>query len=161
NNCSYYCHQASSVALQRTIGSGTATVRLEDFEHADLAVIIGANPASNHPRLITQLIDLRRRGGKVIVINPFEEIGLMRFRVPSDWRSLLFGSEVSDLYLQPHIGADIALLKLILKEIVERKHCDLGFLERHVEGWEAVEADVRAASSEALLAACGVSLEAV
>jgi molybdopterin-dependent oxidoreductase alpha subunit len=81
--------------------------------------------------------------------------------VPSDWRSLLFGSEVSDLYLQPHIGADIALLKLMLKEIVERDHCDFGFLERHVEGWEAVDADVRAASREALLAACGVSLKDV
>jgi molybdopterin-dependent oxidoreductase alpha subunit len=161
NNCSYYCHQASGVALRRAIGTGTATVTLDDLEHADLAVIIGANPASNHPRLITQLINLRRRGGKVIVINPLEEIGLVRFRVPSDWRSLLFGSEVSDLYLQPHIGADIALLKLILKETVERDHCDRDFLAQHVDGWEAVDADVRAASGDALLAACGVSVEDV
>jgi molybdopterin-dependent oxidoreductase alpha subunit len=161
NNCSYYCHQASSVALKRAIGSGTATVALEDLERADLAVIIGANPASNHPRLITHLINLRRRGGKVIVINPLEEVGLVRFRVPSDWRSLVFGSEVSDLYLQPHIGSDIALLKLLLKEIIERNHCDLDFLEQHVDGWAAVEADARAVSREALLAACGLSVEEV
>jgi molybdopterin-dependent oxidoreductase alpha subunit len=106
---------------------------------------------------MTQLINLRRRGGKVIVINPFKEIGLVRFRVPSDWRSMLFGSEVSDLYLQPHIGADIALLKLILKGIVEGGHCDRNFLATHVEGWEAVDADVRSASRDTLLSACGVS----
>ena len=156
NNCSYYCHQASGVALQRAIGSGTATVALDDLERADLAVVIGANPASNHPRLITQLINLRRRGGKVIVINPLKEIGLVRFRVPSDWRSMLFGSEVCDLYLQPHVGGDIALLKLLLKGIVERGQCDRDFLAAHVDGWDAVEADVRAASRQALLAACGV-----
>jgi molybdopterin-dependent oxidoreductase alpha subunit len=156
NNCSYYCHQASSVALQRAIGSGTATVTLDDLQHADLAVVIGANPASNHPRLITQLVNLRRHGGKVIVINPLREVGLLRFRLPSDWHSMLFGSHVSDLYLQPHIGADIALLKLLLKGVVEGGHLDRDFIGAHVEGWDTVEADIRAASREALLAGCGV-----
>ena len=155
NNCSYYCHQASSVALQRAIGSGTATVVLDDLERADLAVVIGANPASNHPRLITQLVNLRRRGGHVIVVNPLKEIGLVRFRVPSDWRSMLLGSEVSDVYLQPHVGADIPLLKLLLKGIVDTGALDRDFLAAHVEGWEAVEADVRSASHAELLAACG------
>ncbi len=156
NNCSYYCHQASSVALQHAIGSGTATVVLDDLERADLAVVIGANPASNHPRLITQLINLRRRGGHVIVINPLKEIGLVRFRVPSDWRSMLFGSEVSSLYLQPHVGADIPLLKLLLKGLVEGDALDRDFLAAHVEAWDAVEADVRSASRDDLLRACGV-----
>src|SRR5262249_6341710 len=128
NNCSYYCHQASSVALQRSIGSGTATVTLDDLAYADLAVVLGANPASNHPRLITQFVNLRRRGGKVIVINPLKEVGLLRFRLPSDWHSMLFGSHVSDLYLQPHIGSDIAVLKLLLKGIVEGGHVDRRFL---------------------------------
>src|SRR5215468_8151968 len=90
NNCSYYCHQASSVALADTTGSGTATVTLDDLERADLAIVVGANPASNHPRLITQLVALRRRGGAVIVVNPLREVGLVRFRVPSDWRSFAF-----------------------------------------------------------------------
>ncbi len=161
NNCSYYCHQASGVALQRAIGTGTATVTLEDLERADLAVVIGANPASNHPRLITQLVNLRRRGGHVIVINPLREIGLVRFRIPSDWRSMLFGSEVADLYLQPHVGADIALLKLLLKEIVEADRLDRAYLVAHVENWDAVEADARLASRAALLAACGVPHEEV
>ncbi|MFI5366239.1 MAG: FdhF/YdeP family oxidoreductase [Candidatus Binatia bacterium] len=156
NNCSYYCHQASGVALQRAIGTGTATVALEDLERADLAIVIGANPASNHPRLMTQLVNLRRRGGNVIVVNPLKEVGLVRFRVPSDWRSLLFGSDVCDLYLQPHIGSDIAVLKLLLKGIIEGDRLDRDYLAGHVENWEAVEADARAASHDALLAACGV-----
>ena len=157
NNCSYYCHQASSVALQQAVGTATATVTLEDLERADLAVVIGANPASNHPRLITQLVNLRRRGGAVIVINPFKEVGLVRFRIPSDWRSLMFGSDVSDLYLQPHVGADIALLKAMLKGVLEGGHADRDFLGGHVEGWDVVEAEARSSSRAGLLAACGVS----
>jgi len=161
NNCSYYCHQASSVALQRSIGSGTATVQLDDLEKADLAVVIGANPASNHPRLITQLVHLRRRGGKVIVINPLKEIGMVRFRVPSDWRSMMFGSEVSDLYLQPHIGADVALLKLLLREVVIAGETDREFLAVHVDGWPEVEADLRAASPTDLREASGITAHEV
>ena len=156
NNCSFYCHQASAVALGRSIGSGTATVTLDDLERADLAMVIGANPASNHPRLITQLVQLRRRGGKVIVVNPLREVGLLRFRVPSDWRSMLLGSEVSDLYLQPNVGSDIALLKLVLKLVVESGRVDRNFLAAHVDGWQAVEDDLRAANRETLLAATGV-----
>jgi molybdopterin-dependent oxidoreductase alpha subunit len=161
NNCSYYCHQASGVALQQAIGSGTATVVLEDLERADLAVVIGANPASNHPRLIAQLVNLRRRGGSVMVINPLKELGLVRFRVPSDWRSMLLGSEIADLYLQPHIGADVALLKLLLKGVIESAGVDRAYVAAHVDNWDAVGADAVAASRDALLAACGVPPAAV
>ena len=157
NNCSYYCHQASSVALGDAIGSGTSTVTLDDLGQADLAVVIGANPASNHPRLITQLVDLRRRGGKVIVVNPYREVGLLRFRVPSDWRSMMLGSEVSDLYLQPHVGSDVALLLYLLRRLVERGAVDDTYLRAHTSGWEAVRAAVLGHEGAALLAACGVA----
>ena len=89
NNCSYYCHQASGTGLNGTIGSGTATVILEDLKNTDMIWVIGANPSSNHPRLMKELLECRRRGGKVIVINPIREPGLVRFKVPSDWRSML------------------------------------------------------------------------
>ena len=124
-------------------------------------MIIGANPASNHPRLITKLVELRRRGGKVIVINPLRELGLMRFRVPSDWRSMLFGSEVSDLYLQPHVGSDIALLKLLLKDVLERGAGDPAFLAAHVVRLGRGRGrPARAPTATALLAACGVRARA-
>jgi molybdopterin-dependent oxidoreductase alpha subunit len=161
NNCSYYCHQASSVALGDAIGSGTATVTLDDLEQADLALVVGANPASNHPRLITQLVALRRRGGAVIVVNPLREIGLVRFRIPSDWRSLLLGSDVSDLYLQPHVGSDIALLTLLLQGVIARAAVDAAYVRDHTTGWDAVRDAVTAEPREALLAACGVPADQV
>jgi molybdopterin-dependent oxidoreductase alpha subunit len=146
HNCSFYCHQASGVGLSRSLGSGTASVTLDDLEHADFAMVIGANPASNHPRLITQLVNLRRRGGGVVALNPVKEIGLVRFRIPSQPMSLLFGSQVSDLYLQPRIGGDIAALKGILKGVLALGAEDRAFLGAHVDGWPAVEADVAATS---------------
>ena len=156
HNCSCYCHQASGVALSRMIGSSTATVVLDDIDVADVAVVVGANPASNHPRLIVKLVELRKRGGKVIVINPVRELGLERFRIPSRVGSLLSGSQVSDIYLQPHVGSDIALLKALLKALIERGGVDTDFTQRHVEGWETVTADALAQDWETLTAACGI-----
>ncbi len=157
HNCSFYCHAASGVALAEVYGSGTASIGLEDLGQADLALIAGANPASNHPRLITQLMQMRRRGGKVIIINPLKELGLVRFRVPSDVRSMLFGTEVSDLYLQPHIGGDVALYKGLLKGIVESGAVDHPFVDAHTSGWTAIEKDLQAASWDDLVAAGGVA----
>lgn len=156
NNCSFYCHQASGVALSQVYGSGTASITLDDLAGADLALVAGSNPASNHPRLITQLVDLRRRGGKVIVVNPLKELGLVRFRVPSQARSLLFGSKVSDLYLQPHIGGDIALYKALLKGVIEQGGVNHAFIDQYTTGWEAVRADIESTSWDELVRTSGV-----
>ena len=137
NNCSYYCHQASGVGLQSSIGSGTATIVLDDLEHADCVFLIGGNPASNHPRLMTSLMQLRRRGGQVIVINPVRETGLLRFRIPSDWRSLLWGTKIATHYVQPHIGGDLALLWGIAKALRSMEALDDAFLERHCRDRDA------------------------
>lgn len=161
HNCSYYCHQASGVALSRLVGSGTATLVLDDLDRADLAIVAGANPASNHPRLIVKLVEMRRRGGVVIVVNPVRELGLVRFRIPSQVGSMLFGSEVSDQYLQPHVGSDIAVFKALLKAVIERGAVDRPYVSAHVEGWEAVEADAAATPWETLLEACGLTREAI
>jgi molybdopterin-dependent oxidoreductase alpha subunit len=150
NNCSYYCHQASGVALGMVYGSGTASISLDDLDHADLALVAGANPASNHPRLITKLVELRGRGGKVLVVNPLRELGLERFRVPSKWRSMIFGSKIADLYLQPHIGADVAVFQALLKGLIERGAVDAHFIGAASEGWDAVRADAVAASWDEL-----------
>ncbi|MCA9174200.1 MAG: FdhF/YdeP family oxidoreductase [Planctomycetales bacterium] len=136
NNCSYYCHQASGVGLSSAIGSGTATVVLEDLEHADCVFLIGGNPASNHPRLMTSLMHLRRRGGEVIVINPVIETGLVKFRIPSSVRSLLFGTKIATTYVQVDIGGDLALLTGVAKRIVEMGAQDKEFLQNHCEGVE-------------------------
>jgi molybdopterin-dependent oxidoreductase alpha subunit len=156
NNCSYYCHQASGVGLTGSVGTATATVSLDDVEHADLFVLIGGNPASNHPRLMRTLMNIRRRGGHVIVINPVKEIGLVNFSVPSDFLSLLFGSKIASLYLQPHIGGDIALLTGAAKVILERDAVQRDFINRATEGFEDFARLVRAASWDEIERGSGV-----
>jgi molybdopterin-dependent oxidoreductase alpha subunit len=158
NNCSYYCHQASGVGLQSSVGTGTATIVLEDLDATDLVFVIGGNPASNHPRLMTTLMQLRRRGGEVIVINPIRETGLVQFRVPSDIRSLLFGSEIASLYIQPHIGGDLALLTGIAKRIEELGAHDWKFLADHCSGHEAWLEHLRSLNWQEIVDKSGVAL---
>lgn len=161
NNCSYYCHQASGVGLTSVTGSGTATVVLEDLERADLVFVIGGNPASNHPRLMRTLMELRRRGGHVIVVNPIIETGLVRFSVPSDIRSLLFGSEIASLYIQPHIGGDLALFTGIAKRVVELGAHDERFLDNHCVGWPTLKARLAEFSWDEIIAKSGVTREEI
>lgn len=156
NNCSYYCHQASGVGLSSVTGSGTATVVLEDLDDSDLLILIGANPASNHPRLMRTIIDLRRRGGKVIVINPLREIGLVRFKLPSDVRSLLFGSKIADEYVQPHIGGDIALMMGVAKGVLERGDADTEFIEQHTNDWPALRERIESTDWATIIEQSGV-----
>src|SRR5690606_19513520 len=91
NNCSYYCHQATGVGLDNSIGTGTATVELEDLDGCDLIFVNGANPASIHPRFIYKLKNCTERGGRVVVINPAREPGLVRFALPKSAKSLIAG----------------------------------------------------------------------
>jgi len=157
NNCSYYCHQASGVGLGKTLGSGTGTLTLEDLEKSDLVFVIGGNPASNHPRLLTTLKNLRRRGGEVIVINPIQETGMVKFRVPSDPWSLLFGSKIASLYIQPHIGGDLALITGISKKIVEMEKYDEAFLIQYCDGWPALKAHLLGLNWQEIVQKSGVS----
>lgn len=136
NNCSYYCHQASGVALTETIGTGTATVQYNDLEKADLVFVFGANPASNHPRFVKTLIHLRRRGGTVVVVNPAKEPGMVRFASPSDWRSMLHGGDaIASEYVQPHLGGDLAFIQGVAKAVLAQQGEDAGFVAQHTEGF--------------------------
>lgn len=156
SNCSYYCHQASGVGLSDSIGTGTATVSLEDVEACDLLFLIGGNPASNHPRLMTSLMKMRRRGGHVVVVNPLREVGLERFRVPSNPASMLLGSEIASLYVQPRIGGDIAFLVGVAKVLLDEDGLDQAYIDRFTEGFEAVEELVRDTPWEKIVSDSGV-----
>ncbi len=158
NNCSYYCHQATSEGLATTIGKGTATVELEDLTGADLIFVIGANPSSNHPRFIHMLKNCRERGGQVIVINPAKEPGLVKFAVPKSPASMLKGgSEIASDYLQPRIGSDIALFKGLAKAVLEEGREDRDFISAHSMGFERFRADLDALSWDEITANCGLS----
>jgi len=157
NNCSYYCHQASGVGLNSVLGTGTATLVLEDVEHADCVFVIGGNPASNHPRLMTTLKHVRQQGGEVIVINPIVETGLVNFSVPSDPWSLLFGTKIATLYVQPHIGGDLALLTGVAKRIDELGARDEQFLVRYCDHWPELAENLRSTPWDEILAKSGVT----
>ncbi|MEQ8847656.1 FdhF/YdeP family oxidoreductase [Botrimarina sp.] len=161
NNCSYYCHQASGVGLTSVTGSGTATVQLEDLDEADLVFVIGGNPASNHPRLMTTLKAVRRRGGEVVVINPLVETGLVNFSVPSDPWSLLFGTKIASHYVQPHIGGDLALLIALQKRVVELGAHDEAYLDEHCAGWDELRDSLATADWDELVEKSGVERLAI
>jgi molybdopterin-dependent oxidoreductase alpha subunit len=158
NNCSYYCHQATGVGLAETIGTGTSTVELADLQGCDLIVVIGANPASNHPRFIHKLKACRDRGGAVVVINPAREPGLVRFALPKNPASLLAGgSAIASDYLQPRIGGDIALLKGLAKAVIEIGAENKDFIERWTNGFADFAADLAAHDWEDIVALSGVA----
>jgi molybdopterin-dependent oxidoreductase alpha subunit len=161
NNCSFYCHQASGVGLASSLGTGTATVVLDDVEQADCVFVIGGNPASNHPRLMSTLKHVRRHGGEVIVINPIVETGMVSFSVPSDPISLLFGTKIASLYVQPHIGGDLALLTGIAKRLVELGKQDEAFLTAHTSGWPELKARLAAVSWDEIIRKSGVSSDEI
>jgi molybdopterin-dependent oxidoreductase alpha subunit len=156
-NCSFYCHQASGVALKMAYGTGTATIGLDDIKHSDLVVLLGANPASNHPRLMTQLTELKGRGGHVIVVNPLREVGLEVFRVPSRPISMLFGTKIADQYVQPQAGGDIPFLVAVLKKLIEMNKINQAFLEANTEGWQQALEQARETSFDELVTASGVT----
>ena len=158
NNCSYYCHQATSVALANTIGTGTSTVELADLSGCDLIFVIGANPSSNHPRFIHQLKACRDRGGDVVIINPAREPGLVRFAVPKSPKSMLTGgSWIASEYLQPRIGSDIPLLKGLAKAVLELGAADEDFIQRYTADFASYRADLDATSWQSITDRCGVS----
>lgn len=157
NNCSYYCHQASGVGLQASIGTGTATVQYKDLELADTIFVIGANPASNHPRFLKVLIECRRRGGNVVIINPAREPGLLRFASPSNFRSMIAGgAAIASHYVQPHIGGDLALLQGIAKAVVEIDGQDEAYIAAHVNGFDSYKAHLQSLEWGQLCAESGV-----
>ncbi|MFM7205731.1 MAG: FdhF/YdeP family oxidoreductase [Planctomycetaceae bacterium] len=168
NNCSYYCHQASGVGLSSAIGTGAGTIKLDDMEHADCVFLIGGNPASNHPRMMRTLMMVRRRGGKVIVVNPIVETGLVNFSVPSDPWALFFGAEIASSYVQPHVGGDLALVYGLMKRLRElhavhprnaagEPVVDEAFLAAHCHGWLELAARLDALSWDEIVAKSGVA----
>ena len=161
-DCSDLCHAASTVGLKQMFGSGTSMVSLEGLKKADCVVLIGSNAPANHPRLMNELIKLRARGGKVVIINPTVEVGLVKFASPAHpIQSLLGGSSISSLYLQPIPGSDVALFIGIQKALVEQECIQTEYLRAHAEGWQAVVEYAQSTSWGAITQTCGISKEEI
>ncbi|MBM5828475.1 MAG: oxidoreductase, partial [Cyanobacteria bacterium M_surface_7_m2_040] len=159
-DCSDLCHAPSTVGLRQAFGSGTSNVNLEGLQQADCVVLIGSNAPANHPRLMNELIRLRERGGTVIVINPILEVGLLKFGSPAfPIRSLLQGSEIASIFLQPIPGSDTAVLVGIQKALLEQGAIAWELVKAHSEGWEPLIAQIESTSWEAITTCCGLSRE--
>ncbi|ESQ92755.1 histidine kinase [Asticcacaulis sp. AC460] len=156
NNCSYYCHQATGVGLGTTIGTGTSTVELDDLDRCDFIFVIGANPASNHPRFIHKLKGIRDRGGQVVIINPAKEAGLVRFALPKNLKSMVTGGDwIASDYLQPRIGSDLAVLKGLAKAVLVA--ADGAFIAAHTTGFGEFLADIEATPWEEIESRTGLA----
>ena len=142
--------------MQTTLGTGTGTVVLEDLDDCDTIFVIGGNPASNHPRLMTTLMHLRRRGGRIVVINPMRELGMVKFKVPSDPMSLFFGTKIATHYIQPHIGGDLALLTGISKAVVEMGKHDLIYMRQYCTDVDSHLAGLANTNWDEIQQKCGI-----
>lgn len=117
-DCSNMCHESSGVGLSETLGIGKGSVKLEDFDKAEVVIVMGQNPGTNHPRMLSALEKCKSKGGKIICINPLQEAGLIRFRNPQEISGMLLnGHGLTDIFLQVKINQDVALLKLIQKKL--------------------------------------------
>ncbi len=162
-DCSNLCHESSSVALKRAIGIGKGTVQIDDFLEAEVIFLIGHNPATNHPRMLSTLRDARARGAKIVVINPLVEPGLKKFRHPQKINDMLGAAkEIATHYVQVAVGGDHALFNAIMHMGLfdERFSVDarnLGFINDHTHGFDDMVASIEALSLTELLDHAGVN----
>lgn len=161
-DCSNMCHESSGSALVETLGVGKGSVSLKDLHQADLIIVAGQNPGTNHPRMLSALERAKRAGAKIVSVNPLPEAGLERFKNPQNARGLAgHGTKLTDLFLQIRLGGDLALFRAVNQLLLaaEEKHgnvLDHEFLQQHCLGFEEWAADARTTDREAVLAATGL-----
>ncbi|MFI2349117.1 FdhF/YdeP family oxidoreductase [Streptomyces sp. NPDC019443] len=161
-DCSNMCHESSGSALNETIGIGKGSVSLEDLHQADLIIVAGQNPGTNHPRMLSALEKAKNAGAKIISVNPLPEAGLERFKNPQTPRGMIKGVALNDLFLQIRIGGDQALFRLLNKLILETAGAvDEEFVREHTHGYEEFAAAARAADWDETLAATGLDRAAI
>lgn len=157
-DCSNMCHESSGVALERAIGIGKGTVKLEDFANADVVLVIGQNPGTNHPRMLSALQETVRNGGVVISINPLKEAGLKGFAHPQEVRGMLGGyTEISHDFLQVKPNGDQALFKAIAKGLLEREAIDFTFIESKTRHFREYKKAIESEDWVQLSELCGIS----
>ena len=162
-DCSNMCHESSGAALGSTIGIGKGTVKLDDFEKAEVILILGQNPGTNHPRMLTALQKAKRAGARIVAINPLKEAGLLGFLNPQEVGGLLgWGrTALADDYLQVKIGGDQALLQLLQKKLVANNQVDQAFIDSHTSGYAELVKHLEQLDKARLLAMCGLTIEQI
>jgi molybdopterin-dependent oxidoreductase alpha subunit len=162
-DCSNMCHEPTSRGLPPSIGIGKGTVILDDFEHAEAIFLIGHNAGTNAPRMMTPLVEARKRGVPIVAVNPMPERALIKFTEPQDIVQMAtFGStEVTSEFVHIRIGGDLALIKGVMKVMFEREAAgevifDHAFIAEHTSGFDALKVDIAAQNWPDLVAAAGI-----
>ncbi len=150
------CHSPSTVGLKATVGVAASTCSLQDVIESDLIVLWGTNPANNQPVFMKYLDQAKRRGAKVVVINPFLEPGLERYWVPSSAESAVFGTRICDLHVPVRPGGDIAFANAVLARLHAKGQLDEDFIANHTEGWPEALAAISAQDPQELARLSGV-----
>ena len=161
-DCSNMCHESSGKGLGQSIGIGKGTVSLQDFKHAHTILIIGQNPGTNHPRMLTALRDAKHRGARIIHVNPLPEAGLSRFKHPQDYmKGDLRTTKLADLHLQVRIGGDAALFKGLIKLQLEANAIDREFIDAKTDNFDAMVEAAKSVSWDVVVRDSGLTREQI
>jgi len=161
-DCSNMCHESSGKALGSTIGIGKGTVHLEDFNKSDLILVVGQNPGTNHPRMLTALRDAKRNGSKIVNINPLPETGLARFKHPQEYMEMdLTSTQLSDMHLQVKIGGDAALFQGVIKHLLDTKNYDSNFIMEYTDQFEQLKIHMNSFSWNQAVTDSGISKDEI
>ncbi|MFB8265754.1 MULTISPECIES: FdhF/YdeP family oxidoreductase [unclassified Streptomyces] len=167
-DCSNMCHESSGSAMSETLGVGKGTVSLDDLENSDLVFVVGQNPGTNHPRMLSSLEETKRNGGKIVAVNTLPEAGLLRFKHPQRPRGIIGkGTQIADQFLHIRAGGDLALFQALNLLLLEAEDANPGtvidhaFIEKNTIGFEAFEKHARQVTWEHIHDATGLSREEI
>ena len=157
-DCSNMCHESSGVALGDSIGIGKGTVKLDDFSKADLILVVGQNPGSNHPRMLSALKSAKVAGASVVSINPLLETGMRRFKHPQDFLEVMGqGTTIADMHIPVNVNGDLSLFRGLSKSIISGSGVDYDFVEEYTHGFEEYEHAVAITSWDNIVSTSGVA----
>jgi len=163
-DCSNMCHESTGTALSEVIGIGKSTVSYDDFARADLIIVMGQNPGTNHPRMLTALENAKRNGARIVAVNPLPEAALLRYKNPQAARGVIGrGTPIADQFLQIRLGGDLALLQAVSKRVLAAEDVapgtvlDHDFIAAHTSGFDEMAASLRAVDEAAVLKATGLT----
>jgi len=161
-DCSNMCHESSGKALSETIGIGKGTVTLNDFDHADLILVIGQNPGTNHPRMLSALESAKKNGAKIVSINPLFEAGLKRFKHPQDYmKGKLASTQLADINIPVRVGGDAALFQAISKILIQNEGFDSDFINEYCLDFDQFKEHLHAVELNELSQQCGIALNQI
>ena len=161
-DCSNMCHESSGVALSQSIGIGKGTVTLDDFDHSDLVIVVGQNPGTNHPRMLSALASCKRNGGSVLSINPLEEAAMKRFKHPQEIIGMIGrGTQIADDHIPVRINGDSALFKGFAKIILDNETQNHEFIESHTTGYDELVDHLNSVSWDEIERISGISRDRI